>query len=132
MSYFRKDDKRASIVLIIDIESQTYLSIFKDCINFNIPGGKCFNEESFKDCAVREMEEETNLKINKKDLKLMLKEKCGEFEVATYTTTEYTGNLYAEDGYRVGFVPLDYMLLTSNNIWLPYHEKLFKLIKRKK
>lgn len=132
MSYFQKNSKRSSIVLIYDLESQTYLSIFRDCCSFNIPGGKCFDLESFEDCAIREMDEETNLKIKKKDLKLLLKEQCGDFEVATFTTTEYTGELYAEDGYRLGFVPLEYLLINQNKSWLPYHKKLLNIIKNKK
>lgn len=132
MSYFRKDVNRASIVLIYDLESQTYLSIFKDCISFDIPGGKCFQDESFEDCAIRELNEETGLIVNKKDLKLMLKKNCGDYEVATFTTTTYTGKLEPEEGYRVGFVPLEYLLLNINSSWLPYHEDLLKIIKSKK
>lgn len=132
MSYFRKDEKRASIVLIFDPESQTYLSIFKDCISFDIPGGKCFNNETFEDCAIREISEETNLDIKKEDLKLLLKEKCGDFTVTTFITTEYSGKLEAEDGYKVGFVPLEYLLYNINTTWLPYHKKIIELIKKKK
>lgn len=132
MSYFSKNNNKASIVLIYDIESQTFLSLFKDCVDFNIPGGKCFNNESFEDCAIRELNEETNLNIKKEDLKLLLKEKCGNYEVATFTTTEYNGRLEAEDGYKVGFVPLDYLLLNSNKMWIKYHEKLLNIIKNKK
>lgn len=129
MSSFVKDNKRASIVLIFDIESQTYLSIFKDCVSFNIPGGKCFNNESFEECAIRELDEETGLIVKKENLKLLLKEKCNDFEVATFTTTEYTGKLEAEDGFKVGFVPLEYLLLNGNSSWIPYHKKLLNIIK---
>ena len=132
MSYFQKEDDRASLLLIYDIESQTYLSIFKDCINFNIPGGKCFYKESFEDCVVRELSEETNLDVKKEDLKLLLKERCGNFTVTTFTTTEYSGKLEPEDGYKVKFVPLEYLLLNTNKTWLPYHKKLLKIIKSKK
>lgn len=130
MTYFKKDYKRASIVLYYDIESQTYLSIHNDCINFNLPGGKCFMNESYEDCAIRELNEETNLIVKKENLKLILKEKCGIYEVATFLMTECTGILSPEEGYRLNYVPLNYMLLNNNKEWVLYHKKILNYIKQ--
>lgn len=131
MNYFKKS-KRASIVVIYDIESETFLSVFKDCVSFNIPGGKCFENETYEDAAIRELDEETGAKINKKDLKLLLKETCGEYTVATYFTLFYKGKLETDEKHKIGFVPLEYILLNKNKSWLEYHKKIYDIIKNNK
>lgn len=131
MSYFKKS-KRSSLVFIYDVESSTYLSIFNNPNSFNIPGGKCFENESFEDCAIRELSEETNLNVDKKDLNLIINEKCGDFQVATFLSKNYSGRLEAEDGCKVEFVPLEYLLLNENQSWIPYHKKILEYVKSKK
>ena len=130
MSYFKRS-KRSSLVFIYDIESQTYLSIFNDCISFNIPGGKCFENETYEECAIRELSEETNLNVKKEDLVLILKEECSDFTVATFFAKKYNGIIQPENGYKVSFVPLEYLLLNSNKMWIKYHKKLLNYIKQK-
>ena len=128
MDYLKRC-KRASIIVVFDIESNSYLSVFKDCVNFNIPGGKCFVNESFEDAVVRELEEETGAIVKKEDIKLLLKEKCGDYIVATYFTLFYNGKLETDEDHKIGFVPLEYMLSNSNKDWLNYHKKIYDMIK---
>jgi len=56
--------KKSNKVLITSRPKGKFLSGF-----WEIPGGKLFNNESFEDCAVRELYEEIGVYINKEDLK---------------------------------------------------------------
>ena len=56
--------KKSNKVLITSRPKGKFLSGF-----WEIPGGKLFNNESFEDCAVRELYEEIGVSINKEDLK---------------------------------------------------------------
>jgi len=130
MNYFKKS-KRASLVVVYDVESNCYLSVFKDCVSFNIPGGKCFENESFEDAAIRELEEETGAKVDKEDLILLIKEDCGDYTIATYFTLFYKGKLGTDEEHKLGFVPIEYMLSNKNTSWLDYHKKIYDIIKNK-
>lgn len=56
--------KKSNKVLITSRPKGKFLSGF-----WELPGGKLFNNESFEDCAVRELYEEIGVNINKEDLK---------------------------------------------------------------
>jgi 8-oxo-dGTP diphosphatase len=56
--------KKSNKVLITRRPKSKFLSGF-----WEIPGGKLFNNESFEDCAVRELYEEIGVIIDKDDLK---------------------------------------------------------------
>jgi 8-oxo-dGTP pyrophosphatase MutT (NUDIX family) len=129
MDIFHKN--RASIVLIIDLESQSFLSVYKDKYSYNIPGGKCFNDETDIDCAIREVQEETGLYLDKNHLDLLMSEQCEGFVVSTYITYLYYGSIGSEEEHEITFVPLDNLLINKNYKWIKYHKKLLDLIKIK-
>jgi 8-oxo-dGTP pyrophosphatase MutT (NUDIX family) len=129
MNLFHK--KRASIVLIIDLESQSFLSIFKDKHNYNIPGGKCFIDETDIDCAIREVQEETGLYLDEKHLDLIMSEKCEDYIVSTYITYLFYGTISSEEEHEIEFVPFENLLINKNFHWITYHKKLLNLIKIK-
>ena len=56
--------KKSNKVLITSRPKGKFLSGF-----WELPGGKLLNNESFEDCAVRELYEEIGVNINKEDLK---------------------------------------------------------------
>lgn len=130
MNHFKKSN-RAALVLVFDCESNTYLSVFKDCVSFNIPGGKCFENESYEECAIRELEEETGAIVEKEDLKLLLLETDGYYNIATYMVNDYSGKLTTTEEHKLGFVPLEYLLLNHNKNWVKYHEKIYNIMKNK-
>ena len=130
MDIFHK--KRASIVLIIDIESQTYLSVFKDFYSYNIPGGKCFINENDIECAIREVQEETGLFLNPEYLSLLHSEQCADYFVSTYITYTWFGHISTEEEHFVEFLPLEKLLVNKNPLWVKYHKKLLEEIKKKK
>ena len=123
MDIFHK--KRASIVLIIDIESQTYLSVFKDFYSYNIPGGKCFINENDIECAIREIREETGLLLDYNHMSLLHSEQCIDYFVSTY------GYINTEEEHFVEFLPLEKLLINKNPLWVKYHKKLLEKIKKK-
>jgi 8-oxo-dGTP pyrophosphatase MutT (NUDIX family) len=120
--------KKASCVLIIDLESQRYLSIYKNLMNYNIPGGKCFSNETSIDCAIREIKEETNLDIKEDDITLLLEQYCDNYLVSTYLTYHYNGQIIPEDNYMLSFVPIKNLLINENKKWIKYHKKLIKIL----
>tara|TARA_B110000285_G_C15114157_1_gene613042 strand:- start:1973 stop:2353 length:381 start_codon:yes stop_codon:yes gene_type:complete len=119
---------RASIVLIIDLESQTFLSVFKDSLSFNIPGGKCFLNETDIDCAIREVEEETGLLLFKDKMKLLLSEPCENFIVSTFITYDFCGKIHSDEDHLIKFLPLKKLLINKNRKWIQYHKKILKMI----
>jgi len=125
-----RDNKRASLILIYDIEAQTFLSVFKNTKSYDIPGGKCFNNELYEDCAIRELEEETGLIVKKKDLKLLHFEKCDSFNIKTFIVYDYYGNIETEEEHHVSFVPIKNLLINENKNWLKYHLKILKKLKQ--
>lgn len=127
MDLFHK--KRASCVLIIDLESQTYVSVFKDNYSYNIPGGKCLINENDIDCAIREIQEETGLFLDSNYMNIIMAEKCEDFFVTTYLTYIWYGDISTNEEHFVKFVPLDNLLINSNPLWVEYHKKLLKKIK---
>lgn len=130
MDIFHK--KRASIVLIIDIESQTYLSVFKDFYSYNIPGGKCFINENDIECAIREIREETGLLLDYNNMSLLHSEQCVDYFVSTYITYRWDGYIDTEEDHFVEFLPLEKLLINKNPSWIKYHKKLLEKIKKKK
>ena len=120
---------RASIVLIIDLESQTFLSVFKDYSSFNIPGGKCFYNETDIDCAIREVEEETGMFIFENKMKLLLSEQCEDFIVSTFITYNFCGTIHSDEDHSIGFFPFEKLLINKNPKWIKYHKKILKMIR---
>jgi len=125
MNFFHKN--RASIVLIIDLESQTFLSIYKDMSSFNIPGGKCFHNETDIDCAIREIKEETGLFLNKNKMKLLMCEQCEEFFVSTFITYDFIGKIHSDEDHFINFIPFENLLKNNNPKWIKYHKNLLKI-----
>jgi 8-oxo-dGTP pyrophosphatase MutT (NUDIX family) len=123
-------NNRASLVLIIDLESQTFLSVFKDHYSFNIPGGKCFRNETDIDCAIREIEEETGLFLFENKMKLILSEQCEDFIVSTFLTYDFVGKIHSDEDHLISFLSLDKLLINKNPKWIKYHRKLLKIIKK--
>lgn len=130
MDIFHK--KRASCVLIIDLESQTYLSVFKNKYSYNIPGGKCFIDETDIECAVREIHEETGLFLEPNYMSLLMGEQCEDFFVSTYLTYIWHGDISTEEEHFVDFVPLNNLLINKNPLWVKYHKKLLNQLKKNK
>jgi 8-oxo-dGTP pyrophosphatase MutT (NUDIX family) len=111
--------KIAVCVLIVDVESCTFLSVSlkNDHSDFNLPGGKVEIGEHLISTGIREVKEETGINVyNLKFLHEGYDENC---QVFTYFTTNYDGNIYTKENHIVKWMPL--YDLTKSKKWPEYN-----------
>jgi ADP-ribose pyrophosphatase YjhB (NUDIX family) len=84
--------KKVSLVIVFDGDK---VLLGEKSSGYEIPGGHVNHLEDEKDCAKREIEEETNLKISKlHNLRVM---DMSDKVVNVYYTKDFSGNLLAGD-----------------------------------
>ena len=117
--------KLAVCVLIVDQKSCNFLSVSlkDDHTDFNLPGGKVELGENIIDAGVREVKEETGIDVF--NLEFLYESKDNEFQVITYYTSNYDGNIYTKENHVVKWIPL--YDLTKSKKWPEYNSKIYEL-----
>lgn len=119
--------KKAVCVLIVNSDRNEFVSVSlkDDHTDFNLPGGKVENCETFMETGIREVKEETGLGVN--NLHFLYKNIDDDFEVITYYTNDYTGNIYTEENHIVKWLPL--LDLTKSKKWPIYNHNVYNQYK---
>ena len=117
--------KLAVCVLIVDQKSCNFLSVSlkDDHTDFNLPGGKVELGENIIDAGVREVKEETGIDVF--NLEFLYESKDNEFQVITYYTSNYDGNIYTKENHVVKWIPI--YDLTKSKKWPEYNSKIYEL-----
>ena len=135
MPHIRDLGTNCALLLVVDKHSKKFVSVYKFKDSYDIPGGKCImyenSIEGFEDCAVRELQEETGLKVDKANMFKILDANDGKFRVVTYVSNLYSGNFYTVENHRVGWVPLEFLKFNANQGWRSYNTLVYnRLISR--
>ena len=113
----------AVCVLIVNKKNLNFLSVsLKDDHNdFNLPGGKVEFNETYEETGIREVKEETGIDIF--NLKFLHKGIDDNYEVYTYYTHEYNGNVNTKENHVVKWLPI--YDLTKSKKWPKYNTEVF-------
>lgn len=113
----------AVCVLILNKDKSNFLSVSlkEDHTDFNLPGGKVEQNETFEEAAIREVKEETGLDIY--NLNYLHKDLDLDFEVITYYTLSYQGILNTLENHVVKWLPL--YDLTKSKKWPEYNSMVY-------
>ncbi|MBR3490479.1 MAG: NUDIX hydrolase [Bacilli bacterium] len=95
-------------VLVFNEKNEVLLNLRSDTNNWGIPGGSKELKETLKECAIRELKEETNLDTSDLELVMILSGKDYYYKypnedevdcvIALYQVKNYSGKLYINDG----------------------------------
>jgi len=113
----------AVCVLILNNEKTKFLSVSlkEDHTDFNLPGGKVEQNETFEEAAIREIKEETGLDIY--NLNFLYKDYDVNFEVITYYTLSYQGIINTLENHIVKWLPL--YDLNKSKKWTVYNSMVY-------
>ena len=113
----------AVCVLILNKDKSNFLSVSlkEDHTDFNLPGGKVEQNETFEEAAIREVKEETGLDIY--NLNYLHKDLDLDFEVITYYTLSYQGIVNTLENHVVKWLPL--YDLTKSKKWPEYNSMVY-------
>ena len=113
----------AVCVLILNKDKSNFLSVSlkEDHTDFNLPGGKVEQNETFEEAAIREIKEETGLDIY--NLNYLHKDLDLDFEVITYYTLSYQGIVNTLENHVVKWLPL--YELTKSKKWPEYNSMVY-------
>lgn len=113
----------AVCVLILNKDKSNFLSVSlkEDHTDFNLPGGKVEQNETFEEAAIREVKEETGLDVY--NLNYLHKDLDLDFEVITYYTLSYQGIVNTLENHVVKWLPL--YDLTKSKKWPEYNSMIY-------
>ena len=113
----------AVCVLILNKDKSNFLSVSlkEDHKDFNLPGGKVEQNETFEEAAIREVKEETGLDVY--NLNYLHKDLDLDFEVITYYTLSYQGIVNTLENHVVKWLPL--YDLTKSKKWPEYNSMVY-------
>ena len=125
----RESNINCALLLVVDRFSKKFVSVYKYRNSYDIPGGKCKVyqdvDESFEDCAIRELFEETGLIVHKNKMFKILDAFDGRYKVVTYVTYHYSGNFHTLENHRISWVPLEYLKVNANQGWKSYNTLVY-------
>jgi len=81
----------SSQVVIMNDQEEILITKRQDCSKWDIPGGGCEENDSYKQTAVKEMKEELNLDILEEDLEFL-----GTMSRSPLTVMSYPGNSFTK------------------------------------
>ena len=103
---YSKIGTNCALLIVVDKHTKKFVSVYKYQDSYDIPGGKCLvyedSVESFEDCAIRELKEETGLIVQKNNMFKILDANDNTFRVVTYVSYLYSGNFFTEENHRIG------------------------------
>ena len=113
----------AVCVLILNDDKTKFLSVSlkEDHTDFNLPGGKVEQNETFEEAAIREIKEETGLDIY--NLNFLYKDFDIDYEVITYYTLSHQGIINTLENHVVKWLPL--YDLTKSKKWPKYNSMVY-------
>jgi 8-oxo-dGTP diphosphatase len=113
----------AILVLIINKNKNEFLSVSckKDHTDFNLPGGKVEHNETYIEAGIREVKEETGIDVY--NLHYLYKDLDNDFEVITYYTFDYQGNIYTNENHIVKWLPI--YDLNKSKKWYKYNSMIY-------
>jgi|ERR1700722_4306395 len=112
---------RAAGILIIENGKILAVSRKNNDKDFGIPGGKCEDGESFEDCAIRELFEETGIKAYGAKQVFILEDDCG-YVMATCVVEKYFGEIETNEVGKVTWLtPKEFV---ENSSFANYNKKL--------
>ncbi len=121
----KESNVNCALLLVVDKHSKRFVSVYKHKNSYDIPGGKCkvYQDvnESFENCAIRELFEETGLRVQKDKMFKILDAFDGRYRVVTYVTYNYSGNFFTLENHKIGWVPLEYLKINGNHGWKKYN-----------
>jgi len=128
----RWDSKnRAACLLVVDKHRKKFLSIFKQHGSYDIPGGKTKVIESFEDAAIRELQEETGIIVEKRNMIKIMDAFDGEFKVVTFLAFCHSGKIQTQEDHLVSWIPYKYLNYNRNPKWQKYNKLVYeKLLQR--
>ena len=115
--------KIAVCVLVVYRNSCEFLSVSlkEDHTDFNLPGGKVELGEELIQTGIRETREETG--INVYNLEYLYEALDDNYQVVTYFTHNYDGNIYTKENHKVKWLPL--YELTNSKKWPEYNSTIY-------
>ena len=113
----------AILVLIINKNKNEFLSVSckNDHSDFNLPGGKVEHNETYIEAGIREVKEETGIDVY--NLHYLYKDLDNDFEVITYYTFDYQGNIYTKENHIVKWLPI--YDLNKSKKWYKYNSMIY-------
>jgi 8-oxo-dGTP diphosphatase len=115
--------KYASCVLIVNKNNKQFLSVSlkTDHTDFNLPGGTVEKEETIKEAGIREVKEETGIDV--KNLIELHKDTYDDYEVTTFYTHDYDGEINTKENHVVKWLPI--FDLTKSKTWPEYNSIVY-------